>query len=119
MSTLTNRQIDTDYRRRVARARAGIQVKEAVEIMEAWSIPVSVFATILGSSVRKWSRLRAGPPDAVLGAVESDRLLRLRDVLNHAKAVFDSDEDAVAWFGRADMITRYRPHPAGKSLSNA
>ena len=34
----------------------------------------------------------------MLNSVESDRLLRLRDVFDHALAVFDSDKDAVAWF---------------------
>lgn len=98
MTTQVNVQIDADYRCRVARARAGVRVKEAVKIMDAWSIPVAIFATILGTSLRKWSRLRAGPPDVALGTVESDRLLRFRDVLEHAKNVFDNDKDATTWF---------------------
>lgn len=98
MTTQLNVQVYTDYRSRVARARAGVQVKEAVKIMEDWSIPVALFATILGSSARKWSRLRAGQPDVALGTVESDRLLRFRDVLEHAKNVFDNDKDATIWF---------------------
>lgn len=98
MTIQVNVPIDTDYRSRVARARAGVHVKEAVRIMDAWSIPVALFATILGSSVRKWSRLRAGPPNVALGPVESDRLLRLCDVLEHAKNVFDNDKDARTWF---------------------
>lgn len=100
MSTQTNTQLAPDYRSRVARARAGVPVSEAVELMETWSISVGRFAMILGSSERKWSRLRAGSPDALLGPVESDRLLRLREVLEHAKAVFDTDKDASAWFAK-------------------
>lgn len=98
MSTQNSLAITLDYRSRVARARAGIPVGEAVDIMETWSIPVSRFAAILGTSERKWSRLRSAGHGTILNTVESDRLLRLRDVLDHALTVFDSDKDAVAWF---------------------
>ena len=98
MSTQNNLVIAPDYRSRVARARTGIPVAEAVEVMDTWSIPVARFAAILGTSERKWGRLRSAGNDAMLNPVESDRLLRLRDVFDHALTVFDSDKDAVAWF---------------------
>ncbi|MCH9674304.1 MAG: DUF2384 domain-containing protein [Gammaproteobacteria bacterium] len=98
MSTQNHLAISPNYRTRVARARAGIPVAEAVEIMDTWSIPVARFAAILGTSERKWGRLRSAGNGAMLNTVESDRLLRLHDVFDHALSVFDSDEDAVAWF---------------------
>lgn len=87
-----------DYRTRIARARHGIAVAEAAGIMQTWSIPVGAFAALLGVSERKWSRARAGDPDGLLSPVASDRLLRASKVFDHARAVFDSDRDAVAWF---------------------
>ena len=66
--------------------------------MQMWSIPVGVFAALLGVSERKWSRARAGSRDGLLSPVESDRLLRASQVFDHARAVFDNDQDAVAWF---------------------
>ena len=94
---------ESDYRARIARARQGIAVAEAAGIMQTWSIPVGAFAALLGVSERKWSRARAGGPDGLLSPVESDRLLRARQVFDHARAVFDrafsgDDRDAVAWF---------------------
>lgn len=93
----------TDYRDRVARTRAGVAVADAVQLMEEWSIPVSRFAALLGLSDRQWARLRSGPLDGLLGTVESDRLLRVHAVLQHAEAVFDTQADAVAWLGLANL----------------
>lgn len=87
-----------DYRARIARVRQGIAVAEAAGIMQTWSIPVGAFAALLGVSERKWSRARAGGPDGLLSPVASDRLLRASKVFDHARAVFDRDRDAVAWF---------------------
>ncbi len=98
MSSVSLPQLPDNYRSRVALARAGIPISEAVDMMETWLIPVGRFATILGSSERKWGRLRSAPENSLLGPVESDRLLRLRKVFDHAESVFDSHEDAVAWF---------------------
>ena len=89
---------ESDYRARIARARQGIAVAEATGIMQTWSIPVGAFAALLGVSERKWSRARAGGPDGLLSPVASDRLLRAGRVFDHARAVFDNDRDAVAWF---------------------
>ena len=44
------------------------------------------------SGAGRWS------PDGLLSPVESDRLLRARRVFDHARAVFDNAQDAVAWF---------------------
>ena len=87
-----------DYRARVACARRGVVVADAVRIMQTWRIPVAAFAALLGVSERKWSRMRAGVPAVRLSPVESDRLLRVCGVLDHARAVFDDDQDAAAWF---------------------
>ena len=89
---------ESDYRARIARARQGIAVAEAARVMQVWSIPVGAFAALLGVSERKWSRARAGGSDGLLSPVESDRLLRASQVFEHARAVFDDDHDAVAWF---------------------
>ena len=89
---------ESDYRARIARARQRIAVAEAAAIMQRWSIPVGAFAALLGVSQRKWSRARAGGSDGLLSPVESDRLLRASRVFDHARAVFDNDQDAVAWF---------------------
>lgn len=86
-----------DFRSRIARVRAGISVAEAVDLMTRWSIPVARFAAILGTSSRNWSRVRNNRNGAVLNAVESDRFSRVREVLEHALAVFDTDDQAVAW----------------------
>ena len=94
----SNPQPESDYRAQIARARQGIAVAEAVGIMQRWSIPVGVFAALLGVSERKWSRARAGRGDGLLSPVQSDRLLRASQVLDHARSVFDVDQDAVAWF---------------------
>lgn len=88
----------SDYRAQISRARQGIAVAEAVGIMQMWSIPVGAFAALLGVSERKWSRARAGRGDGLLSPVQSDRLLRASQVFDHARAVFDDDQDAVAWF---------------------
>lgn len=98
MSTQNQPATSPNYRTRVARARAGIPVVEAVEIMATWSIAVARFADILGTSERKWSRLRTAGDDAILSPVESDRLMRVREVFKHALTVFDSHADATAWF---------------------
>lgn len=103
MSTQNNLAVAPNYRNRVALARAGIPVAEAVAIMETWKVGVARFAAILGTSERKWSRLRSAANDTLLSPVESDRLLRLRDVLDHALTVFDTDKDAVAWFSIANQ----------------
>ena len=89
---------ESDYRARIARARQGVAVAEAARIMHLWSIPVGAFAALLGVSERKWSRARGGGSDRLLSPVESDRLLRASRVFDHARAVFDNDQDAVAWF---------------------
>ena len=94
----SSRQPESDYGAQIARARQGIGVAEAAGIMQRWSIPVGAFAALLGVSERKWSRARAGRPDGLLSPVQSDRLLRVSQVLDHASAVFDDDQDAVAWF---------------------
>jgi len=98
MSTQNTLATSPNYRSRVDRVRAGILVAEAAQIMDIWSIPVARFAAILGTSERKWARLRSAGNGAVLSSVESDRLLRLRDVFDHSLTVFDSDEDSVTWF---------------------
>ena len=87
-----------DYRARIARARQGVAVAEAARIMQSWSIPVGAFSALLGVSERKWSRARASGADGLLSPVASDRLLRASQVFDHARAVFDDDRDAVAWF---------------------
>ena len=86
-----------DYRTVVAHARAGVAVADAVEVMQSWAIPVAKFAGVLGVSERKWSRVRAAAPDGVLSPVESDRLIRVLQVLEHARSVFDDESDAVRW----------------------
>ena len=91
-------QTQSDYRSQISRVRQGIAVAEAVGIMQMWSIPVGAFAALLGVSERKWSRARAGRGDGLLSPVQSDRLLRASQVFDHARAVFDDDQDAVAWF---------------------
>ena len=97
MRNRSNPQSESDYRAQIARARQGIAVAEAAGIMQRWSIPVSAFAALLGVSERKWSRARAGHGDGLLSPVQSDRLLRASQVLDHARGVFDDDQDAVAW----------------------
>ena len=87
-----------DYRTVVASVRAGVAVADAIGVMQSWAIPVGKFAGVLGVSERKWSRVRVAPAGAVLSPVESDRLIRVMQVLNHAKSIFDTDSDAVAWF---------------------
>ena len=82
---------------RVSAARRGVTVAEAAETMESWSVPVTRFAAILGCSERTWWRARGGPPEVVLPAAASDRLLRTLRVLTHAGAVFDGKADARAW----------------------
>ena len=82
---------------RIERARHGVTVDEAIDTMRAWSIPVAWFAAILGCSERQWGRLRAGAGDALLSPAASDRLLRARRTLDHARAVFDDEPDTVAW----------------------
>lgn len=88
---------ETDMRSRVTAARRGVSVDEAIATMRAWSIPTARFAAILGCSERKWSRVRAGDRDLRLSPTESDRLLRTRQIFEHARSVFDDDEDARAW----------------------
>ena len=83
-------------------ARRGVAVGEAVETMRTWSIPVARFAAILGCSERKWSRARAGASDMLLSPTESDRLLRVRRVLDRARTVFDTDRDAGAWLSASN-----------------
>ena len=97
MPTTGTARSEVDHRSRIQGARGGVAVGEAIETMRAWSIPVARFAAILGCSERKWSRARAGAPDALLSPTESDRLLRTRRVLDHARIVFDDDGDTAAW----------------------
>ena len=87
----------TDVRSRVTATRRGVAVGEAIETMRVWSIPAARFATILGCSERKWSRVRAGDHNLRLSATESDRLLRTQQLLEHARNVFDEGKDARAW----------------------
>lgn len=94
----TTLQPGTDYLALVARARQGVSVAEAVEVMQTWSVPVAKFAQVLGVSPRKWSRVRTETPEAVLSPVESDRLVRAWRVFEHAKAVFEDDRGVAAWF---------------------
>jgi len=101
---MTNSQslsTEADYRSKVELIRTGVPVEDAVALMESCRIPVARFAGLLGTSERKWSRLRAeaGADKRVilLSSVETDRLLRVRDVLDHAFEVFDTDEDAITW----------------------
>ena len=97
MRNRSNPQSESDYQAQIARVRQGIAVAEAVGIMQRWSIPVGAFAALLGVSERKWSRARAGRGEGLLSPVQSDRLLRASQVLDHARGVFDDDQDAVAW----------------------
>lgn len=87
----------TDLRSRVTATRHGVAVDEAIETMRTWSIPTTRFAAILGCSERKWSRVRAGDRSLRLSPTESDRLLRTRQLLEHARSVFDDDRDARTW----------------------
>ena len=86
-----------DLRSHVTATRHGVAVGEAIETMRTWSIPVALFAAIIGCSERKWSRARAGAPDVLLSPAESDRLIRTRRLFEHALTVFDDDADARAW----------------------
>lgn len=86
------------YQDRIALVREGVPVAEAESLRSAWGIPVALFATILGISERKWSRMRSNLSQTGLGAVESDRLLRMHAVLEHALQVFDSAPNAIDWF---------------------
>ena len=88
---------ETDMRSRVTAARRGVSVDEAIATMHAWSIPTARFAAILGCSERKWSRVRASDRDLRLSPTESGRLLRTRQIFEHARSVFDDDKDARAW----------------------
>ncbi len=83
--------------REVVQVRTGIPVADAVALMHAWSVPVARFAEVLGVSERNWSRVRVRT-DATLSPVESGRLMRVNQVFEHAKTIFDSDRDAVEWF---------------------
>ncbi len=85
------------YTEVVAQVRTGIPVADAVSLMHAWSVPVARFAEVLGVSERKWSRVRVRT-DALLSPVESDRLMRVSQVFEHAKKIFEGDLDAVGWF---------------------
>ncbi len=91
-------QSGTDTLTLVARARQGVSVADAVEVMQTWSIPVAKFAQVIGVSPRKWSRVRTEAPEAVLSPVESDRLVRAWRVFEHAKAVFEHAKGGAAWF---------------------
>lgn len=88
---------ELDHRARIDRARRGVTVGEAIETMRTWFIPLARFAAILGCSERQWGRLRAGGLRALLSPAASDRLLRARCALDHARAVFDDERDTVAW----------------------
>ena len=92
---------ETDYLFLVSRVREGIPVADAVEMMHSWCIPVARFAKVIGVSERKWSRVRTKVSSGVLSPVESDRLVRVWRIFEHAKSVFAGDEDgkgAIRWF---------------------
>ena len=89
---------DADYLTRVSRVREGVPVADAVEVMRAWSIPVARFATVLGISERQWGRARSEASNATLSPVASDRLMRVVQVFDHAKTIFDNQGNAVEWF---------------------
>lgn len=89
---------ESSYRDRVELTRAGIPVAHAEVLRREWEIPVALFATILGVSERKWSRARAEGAGATLGTVESDRLIRLREIFQHSLKVFDQPSHAAKWF---------------------
>ncbi len=91
-------QYDADYLTRVSRVREGVPVADAVEVMRAWSIPVARFATVLGISERQWGRARSEASNATLSPVASDRLMRVAQVFDHAKTIFDNQGNAVEWF---------------------
>ncbi len=91
-------QYDADYLTRVSRVREGVPVADAVEVMRAWSIPVARFATVLGVSERQWGRARSEASNATLSPVASDRLMRVVQVFDHAKTIFDNQGNAVEWF---------------------
>ena len=91
-------QYDADYLTRVSRVREGVPVADAVEVMRAWSIPVARFATVLGVSERQWGRARSEASNATLSPVSSDRLMRVVQVFDHAKTIFDNQGNAVEWF---------------------
>ena len=91
-------QYDADYLTRVSRVREGVPVADAVEVMRAWSIPIARFATVLGVSERQWGRARSEASNATLSPVASDRLMRVAQVFDHAKTIFDNQGNAVEWF---------------------
>ena len=97
MSSVDRIQSLVDLRSGITAARRGVAVSDAIETMQAWSIPVARFAAILGCSERKWSRARAGALDVLLSTAESDRLFRTRRLLKHARTVFDQDTDVRTW----------------------
>ncbi len=100
MTTQTNLAHESEYRDRVVLTRAGVSVEEAAELMTSWSIPVSLFAEILGTSERKWSRLRAAGGKTLLNSVETDRYLRVLALFNYATELFRNQSDAAKWFKR-------------------
>ena len=89
---------EVDYLTRIAHVREGVPVAHAVKVMRAWSIPVARFAKVLGVSERQWSRTRSATSKAVLSPVASDRLMRVVQVFEHAKTIFDKQSEAVRWF---------------------
>ena len=91
-------QNDADYLTRVSRVREGVPVADAVEVMRAWFIPVARFATVLGVSERQWGRARSEASNATLSPVASDRLMRVVQIFDHAKTIFDNQGNAVEWF---------------------
>ncbi|MCY4025667.1 MAG: DUF2384 domain-containing protein [Acidobacteria bacterium] len=70
--------------------------------MQAWSVSADQFAVLLGCSQRAWSRARRERPDLLLPQRESDRLVVIRRVFDHAGSVFDDQRDAVAWLSTAN-----------------
>lgn len=86
-----------DFNAVVARVRAGVPVSEAAEVMRSWSIPIGEFAVVLGVSEDEWRQAQVARAERVLSPVESDRLVRVTQVLEHARAVFDSEQEAAAW----------------------
>ena len=52
---------------------------------------------VLGVSEDEWRQAQVARAERVLSPVESDRLVRVTQVLEHARAVFGSEQEAAAW----------------------
>ena len=92
---------EQDYRKQIATIRNGIPVSDAESLRADWEISANRFAEILGTSTRQWSRLKKHVGTSLsLGAVETDRLVRMKSTLAQADSIFDDREKAVAWINR-------------------